>query len=112
GVDSYGQLRCLKAANGDRIWEDLSLVPQRRWATIHMVQNGPTTWMFNELGELIMAKVSPQGCKQLSRAQLIEPTRGQLGRGEGVCWSHPAYGNRCVFARNDKELVCASLAKE
>ena len=28
----------------------------------------------------------------------------------GVCWSHPAYANKHVFARNDKELVCASLS--
>jgi hypothetical protein len=33
------------------------------------------------------------------------------GRG-GVCWSHPAYALKHVFARNDNELVCASLALE
>jgi hypothetical protein len=27
-----------------------------------------------------------------------------------VVWSHPAFANRCVFARNDKEMVCVSLA--
>ena len=27
-------------------------------------------------------------------------------------WPPPAYANRHVFARNDKELVCASLAAE
>jgi hypothetical protein len=30
--------------------------------------------------------------------------------GRPVVWSHTAYANRCVFARNDKEIVCASLA--
>ena len=30
----------------------------------------------------------------------------------GVCWSHPAYADKCIFARNDRELVCASLAAE
>ncbi|HOD51891.1 MAG TPA: PQQ-like beta-propeller repeat protein [Candidatus Hydrogenedentes bacterium] len=112
GVDCYGQVRCLEPKNGDRVWEDLTLVPQRRWGTIHMVQNGATTWMFNETGELIIATLSPEGCRQISRAQLIGPTTGQLGRGDGVCWSHPAYANRCVFARNDQELVCADLAAE
>jgi len=29
-----------------------------------------------------------------------------------VCWSHPAFAYRCVFARNDREVVCASLAAE
>ena len=35
----------------------------------------------------------------------------QLRQRGGVCWSHPAYANKHVFARNDEELVCASLAK-
>jgi hypothetical protein len=29
-----------------------------------------------------------------------------------VVWSHPAFAGRCVFARNDKELVCVSLAAD
>jgi hypothetical protein len=28
-----------------------------------------------------------------------------------VVWSHPAFADRCVFARNDAELVCVSLAE-
>jgi len=59
GVDSYGQLRCLDAATGDRIWEDLTAVPTDRWATIHMVRNGRRMWMFNERGELIIATLAP-----------------------------------------------------
>lgn len=113
GCDSYGQLRCLDAKTGDRLWQDLTATPQVRWSTIHFVRQGDQTWMFNEKGELIIARLSPKGCEQLSRSKLIEPTQEQLSRrGEGVCWSHPAFANRCVFARNDKELVCASLAAE
>jgi hypothetical protein len=26
-----------------------------------------------------------------------------------VVWSHPAFARRCLFARNDKELVCVDL---
>jgi len=28
-----------------------------------------------------------------------------------VHWSHPAYANRHIFVRNDKEILSASLAK-
>ena len=28
GVDSYGELRCLKAASGERVWEDLTATPK------------------------------------------------------------------------------------
>jgi hypothetical protein len=34
-----------------------------------------------------------------------------VGLGHKVVWSHPAYADQCVFARNDKKIVCASLAK-
>ena len=27
-----------------------------------------------------------------------------------VVWSHPAFANRSVYARNDKEIICVSLA--
>jgi outer membrane protein assembly factor BamB len=112
GVDSYGELRCLDARSGDRIWEDLTAAPKDRWSTIHMVRNGDQMWMFNERGELIIAKLSPQGFQEISRAKLIDPTTEQLQSRGGVCWSHPAYAYKHVFARNDHELVCASLAAE
>lgn len=109
GVDSYGQFRCLEADTGDRVWEDLTVVPEARWATAHMVRNGERVWIFNDQGELIIAKLSPQGFHEISRAKLLEPTTGQLPRGEGVTWSHPAYANGHIFVRNDRELVCVDL---
>ncbi|MEZ6071742.1 MAG: PQQ-binding-like beta-propeller repeat protein [Pirellulales bacterium] len=112
GVDSYGQLRCLDATSGDRVWESLDAVPMDRWSTIHMVQNGERTWMFNERGDLLITQLSPEGFEEISRAHLIDPTEDQLARRGGVCWSHPAFANRCVFARNDREIVCGDLASD
>ena len=110
GVDSYGQFRCLDADSGDRLWEDRTATSQVRWGTLHMVRNGRKMWMFNDRGELIIGRLSPQGFDEISRAKLIAPTTGQLRRRDGVCWSHPAFAYRHVFARNDEQLVCASLA--
>jgi len=110
GVDSYGELRCLVAATGDRVWEDQTATPRARWSNIHMVRNGGKVWMFNERGELIICTLDPKGFHEISRSKLLDPTTEQLGSRGGVCWSHPAYAGRCIFARNDKELVCASLA--
>ena len=45
----------------------------------------------------------------MSRCKLIEPTGAAFGR--KIVWSHPAFADKCVFARNDKELICVSLAK-
>lgn len=110
GADSYGEFRCLDATTGKRLWEDTKAVPRARWATIHMVRESDRVWMFNERGELMITKLSRDGLEILSRSQLIEPTRDQLGQRGGVCWSHPAYAERSVFARNDRRLVRVSLA--
>jgi len=110
GVDSYGELRCLDLHTGDRIWESQEAVPRARWSNIHMVRQDDRLWFFNERGELIICRLSPQGYHEISRTKLIDPTTEQLKQRGGVCWSHPAYANRCVFARNDKELVCADLS--
>ncbi len=116
GVDSYGELRCLDAKTGDRLWENKTATAPGRWSNIHMVRSGEYVWMFNEAGELLITRLSPKGYEEISRAKLIEPTPEQLRQRRagyfGVCWSHPAFANKHVFARNDKEIVCANLAAE
>ena len=57
-----------------------------------------------------LARLTPEGFQEISRANLIEPTTDQLPRRDGVTWSHPAFAYRHVFARNDKALVCADLS--
>ncbi|MHC4676678.1 MAG: PQQ-binding-like beta-propeller repeat protein, partial [Planctomycetota bacterium] len=61
-------------------------------------------------GELIISKLSPEGFHEISRTKLIKPTRGQLNQRGGVCWSHPAFANKHVYARNDEELLCVNLS--
>ena len=63
----------------------------------------------NDRGELIIVAPSPDGYREISRTQLIQPTTGQLSDRGGVCWAHHAFAYKHVFARNDEELVCASL---
>ncbi|GAA5507296.1 hypothetical protein [Novipirellula caenicola] len=109
GVDSYGEMRCLDLATGDRVWEDQNAVNRARWATVHTIRHGESEIMLNEQGELIFATVAPDGYHEHSRTKLISPTREQLNRRDGVVWSAPAIANGFIYARNDKELVCASL---
>ncbi len=111
GADSRGVLRCLGLDTGAQVWEDRTAVPEDRFATIHLIRNGQRTWMFNERGELIISRLTARGFDDLSRAKLIGPTMDQMrSRRGGVTWSHPAFAYRHVFARNDKELVCADLS--
>ena len=111
GVCSYGQLRCLKADTGERVWETFAATTGKavRWGNAFIVKNGARFFLFNENGDLIIAKLSPAGYEEISRAHLLDPTNNDPGR--AVVWSHPAFANRCVYARNDKEIVCVSLAK-
>ncbi len=116
GVCSYGQLRCLKAENGERIWETLKLTQFARWAAAFLVRNDSRYFVNNDQGDLIIAQFTPEGYLEIDRTRLIEPTThisfGRSRRIERlVNWSHPAYANQHIFARNDKELLRASLEK-
>jgi outer membrane protein assembly factor BamB len=64
-------------------------------------------FLFSVQGELIIAQLTPKGYEEIDRAKVIEPTL--FSRGRDVVWSHPAFANRCMFGRNDKEIVCLSL---
>ena len=81
---------------------------QGRWWNAFIVRHEDRYFIPNEQGELIIARLSSKGYEELSRAQLIEGTRPVQRR--KVVWSHPAFAQKCVFARNDKEIVCVSLA--
>jgi PQQ-like domain len=110
GSCSYGQYRCLRLSTGERLWE--SFLPtggkQARWANAFTVKNGSRFVLFSETGELILAKLSPSGFEELSRAAILDPTNPDPGR--KVVWSLPAFANRSLYARNDEELVCVDLS--
>lgn len=111
GIDSYGEFRCLDLTNGDRVWSDQTLLDKGRWATAFLVQNGERTWIFTEKGELIIASLSSEGWKRISSTQLIEPTTFLPRRSSNILWSHPAYANKHIFVRNDREIRAFDLSK-
>jgi outer membrane protein assembly factor BamB len=111
GVDYKGPLRCVDMKTGRRLWDSLDPFDGKanEMATGFLVKNGDRFFLFTEKGELIIAKLSPEKYEEVSRAKIIEPTTTAMGR--SVVWSHPAFADGCVFARNDKEIVCVSLKK-
>jgi outer membrane protein assembly factor BamB len=115
GICSYGQFRCLRAQTGDRIWETQAVTKERaRWASGVIVQNGERLFINNDRGELIIMKPSPDGYHEVSRTALIKPTSPPQNRRElvNVNWLYPAYANKHIYARNDEEIICASLAAD
>lgn len=112
GVDRNGQLRGVDINNGKHIWETMDVTTRGRpanSATAFLVKNGDRHFIFGETGDLVIAQLSPDGFREISRAHLIEPTNEAFGR--PVVWSHPAFANRSIYVRNDKELAVFSLAK-
>ena len=79
-------------------------------ACAFLVKNGDRFFLASETGDLIIARLTPEKYTEISRAKIIEPTGVAFGR--SVWWSHPAFANRCLFARNDQELICLSLAAD
>jgi outer membrane protein assembly factor BamB len=112
---SGGELDCWEVETGKRIWRSRELIKERTaFSTAFIVRNGDRYFINTERGDLVIARLSPAGYEEISRATLIEPTHPNARRQDlgPVHWSHPAYANRHIFVRNDKEILKASLAKE
>lgn len=112
GIDSYGELRRLRTTDGERIWESIDLVREKaRWACGLIVRHGERYFVNTDRGELVIARFTPLGYREIDRTPLIEPTSPGGGKRElgAVHWSHPAYANRHIVVRNDREIVRASL---
>jgi outer membrane protein assembly factor BamB len=111
GACSYGEFRCLTLAKGDRIWQTFQPTSGEslRWGTAFIVRQADRYFLFSENGDLIIANLSPKGYEELSRAHLLEPTGPAQNR--KVVWTHPAFANKNIYVRNDKEIVSASLAE-
>jgi outer membrane protein assembly factor BamB len=113
GIDNYGQFRCLLAQTGERLWESQAVTKERRrYVTGHIVRNGDRLFVNNDRGELVIVKADPAGYQEVSRTALIKPTTPTQNRRDlmHVNYSHPAYANKHIYARNDEEIVAASLA--
>ncbi len=111
GFDQSGWMYGVDLKTGQRLWQTTEPLQGGRAVnsgTAFIVKQGDRYWMFNEHGELLIARLSPQGFEELDRAKLIEPSNLAFGR--EVVWSAPAFAHRRVYLRNDKECVCVNLA--
>lgn len=116
GIEALnGTIRCLEVKTGKQVWESPAIFGvSAMHGTAFFVKNGDRFFINSDKGELIIAMLSPKGYEELGRTKLIEPTNPHnRRRGQPlVAWSHPAYANRHIVVRNDKEIIRASLAAE
>jgi outer membrane protein assembly factor BamB len=111
GFHENGELRAMRVPEGDFAWRGggpFGARPQGS-ATAFLTRHDDRFFLFTETGDLVIARLSPTGYEELSRTHVLEPTNVAFGR--EVVWSAPAYANRSVVVRNDKEVVRVSLAE-
>ncbi|WP_044300338.1 PQQ-binding-like beta-propeller repeat protein [Rhodopirellula sallentina] len=109
-----GKMIAVDAKTGDRLWSTFQ--PTRpdekrfiKHGTAFVTRIGDTDryFLFSEIGDLIIARMTRDGYEELGRDHVIEPTGEAFGR--DVVWTHPAYAHRTAFIRNDKEVIAVSL---
>jgi outer membrane protein assembly factor BamB len=112
GTGAQGDLRCIEAATGKPMWKTQQPFGGKDaiFGTIFFIPNADRWFLWTDQGDLIIAKLSAKGYEEIDRANLLKPS--QFARGRNVVWSHPAFARKCMFARNDKEIICVNLAKE
>lgn len=106
-----GVLRCVDLMSSEMIWTDEKWLAEKplTFANGFITPNEDKYFIFDDLGELIIGKLSREGWTEMDRAKLLEPT--SVARGRDVVWSHPAYSAGKIIVRNDKEIICVDLKK-
>lgn len=105
-----------KVEDGERLWTTMepTIAKEHRkggsHGTVYLTRHEGSGkfWLVNEGGDLILANLSKDGYKELGRQHVLEPTNEAFGR--PVVWSGPAFAEKSVFMRNDKELVRIDLS--
>ena len=118
GVDSESsELMSVSMENGERLWTTTkpTLAPgspkKSRHGSAFLVYHEAHKhfWIFGEMGDLILAKLTPKGYQELGRQNILTPTNGAWGR--KVVWSQPAFAQKSIFARNDREIIRIDLSE-
>lgn len=111
GVDQKGDLMAFQLPSGERLWTSTDLIGNRSEGseTAFLVKQDDRYFIFNEKGELLIAKLTPQGVEVIDRASVIKPTNNAFGR--DVVWCAPAFAGTRMYVRNDNECICVELSK-
>lgn len=112
GHTDGGMLYAVEVPSGKRLWESTGALggeSVKGSDTAFIVKNGDRFFFFAETGDLVIGKLTPAGYEELSRARVLEQTNNAFGR--KVVWCAPAFADKKMYVRNDKELVCFDLAK-
>lgn len=101
-LDRFRGLKCIEMKTGKVVWDNEHVTPRgtNPHASLAWV-GGDRALILNTPGELLLVELTPAGLKKRGKASVI-----------GKTWAHPGFGDGCVFARSDTEIVCVPVAKK
>ncbi|MDG2222213.1 MAG: PQQ-like beta-propeller repeat protein [Rubripirellula sp.] len=101
GFDNVGSagpithLSCVRAKTGEPVWSET------RFGKANLTLADGKLWITTMKGELVLARVTPEGYEELGRRRLFGKTRQSLSIANG-------HG----FIRDDREVICLKLSKD
>ena len=116
GTDcNRGSLIAVDTETGERMWQTVQATrPEETRRVSHgtafltRLRETDRYLIFSEVGDLLIASLTPSGFQSHGRFHVLEPTGEAFGR--NVVWSHPAYAGRTGYFRNDQEIVAVDLS--
>ncbi len=112
GHTDGGLLYAVEVPSGKRLWESTGALGGEKAKgsdTAFIVKNADRFFFFAESGDLVIGKLTPKEYEEIDRAKVIDQTNNAFGR--KVVWCAPAFADKKVYIRNDKEIICIDLAK-
>jgi outer membrane protein assembly factor BamB len=97
-LDRFRGLKCLEMRTGQVKWEGEHVTPRGSNPHATLVWVGQRALIFNERGELLLARLTPARYQQFGKTQ--------VWKSDQPIWAHPGFGNGCTFVRTDQEIVC------
>ncbi len=92
GFKKYGEgpVKCVDIRTGKELWSKEGFGPG------NLILAKDQLLALSDQGELVVIKASPDGYKELARADVLD----------GKCWSTPTLAGGYIFARSTKEAAC------
>jgi outer membrane protein assembly factor BamB len=111
GYTDTGHMYGVELPSGKRLWDESGPVggTPKGSETAFIVKNGDRFVFFAETGFIVLGKLTAKGYEETDRAKVLEQTNKAFGR--NVVWCAPAFADKKMFVRNDKEIICVDLAK-
>jgi outer membrane protein assembly factor BamB len=111
GIAGMGEIICQKLATGEVVRTGNEIFGEKAafCGSVFWVDAGEAVYGLTDQGDLVVLKLSPEKCEILASAHILETTHAAKGR--KAVWAHPAFADKRIYMKNDKEIVCVSVAQ-